>query len=71
MAFDFKKEYKEFYMPKNRPEIVRYEMLKKAKAESQAYWDAVSAKITSITNEHAELRQLFSQISAREKDKQL
>lgn len=37
-------------------------MLKKAKAESQAYWDAVSAKITSITNEHAELRQLFSQI---------
>lgn len=22
MAFDFKKEYKEFYMPKNRPEIV-------------------------------------------------
>ena len=71
MAFDFKKEYKEFYMPKNRQEIVRYEMLKKAKAESQAYWDAVSAKITSITNEHAELRQLFSQISAREKDKQL
>ena len=23
MAFDFKKEYKEFYLPKNRPEIVR------------------------------------------------
>ena len=22
MAFDFKKEYKEFYMPKNRPEII-------------------------------------------------
>ena len=22
MAFDFKKEYKEFYLPKNRPEIV-------------------------------------------------
>ena len=22
MAFDFKKEYKEFYMPKNKPEIV-------------------------------------------------
>lgn len=22
MAFDFKKEYKEFYMPKNRPGIV-------------------------------------------------
>ena len=24
MAFDFKKEYKEFYMPKNKPEIVKY-----------------------------------------------
>lgn len=47
------------------------EMLKKAKAESQAYWNAVSAKITSITNERAELRQLFSQLSAREKDEQL
>ena len=23
MAFDFKKEYKEFYMPKNRPEIIQ------------------------------------------------
>lgn len=22
MAFDFKKEYKEFYMPKNKPEIL-------------------------------------------------
>ena len=22
MAFDFKKEYKEFYRPKNKPEIV-------------------------------------------------
>jgi hypothetical protein len=22
MAFDFKREYKEFYMPKNKPEIV-------------------------------------------------
>ena len=22
MAFDFKKEYKEFYLPKERPEIV-------------------------------------------------
>ena len=22
MAFDFKKEYKEFYMPKNKPSIV-------------------------------------------------
>ena len=23
MAFDYKKEYKEFYLPKNRPEVVR------------------------------------------------
>lgn len=23
MAFDFKKEYKEFYMPKSKPEIVK------------------------------------------------
>ena len=23
MAFDFKKEYKEFYLPKNTPEIVK------------------------------------------------
>lgn len=22
MAFDFKKEYKEFYMPKNKPQVV-------------------------------------------------
>ena len=22
MAFDYKKEYKEFYMPKNKPEII-------------------------------------------------
>ena len=22
MAFDYKKEYKEFYLPKNRPEII-------------------------------------------------
>ena len=22
MSFDFKKEYKEFYMPKNKPQIV-------------------------------------------------
>ena len=22
MAFDFKKEYKEFYMPKHKPEII-------------------------------------------------
>lgn len=26
MAFDFKKEYKEYYMPKNKPEIVTVPM---------------------------------------------
>lgn len=46
------------------------EMLESAKAESQACWDAVSAKITSITNEHAELRQLLSQLPAQNGDEQ-
>ena len=27
MAFDFKKEYKEFYMPKNKPEFQRQTIL--------------------------------------------
>jgi hypothetical protein len=27
MAFDFKKEYKEFYMPKNQPEIISVPIL--------------------------------------------
>ena len=27
MAFDIKKEYKEFYMPKNKPEIVNVPMI--------------------------------------------
>lgn len=29
MAFDFKKEYKEFYMSKNKPEIVTVSKAKK------------------------------------------
>ena len=28
MAFDFKKEYKEFYRPKNKPEIVTVPKIK-------------------------------------------
>ena len=28
MAFDFKKEYREFYMPKNKPEIINVQMKK-------------------------------------------
>ena len=33
MAFDFKKEYKEFYMPKNKPSIVVNLLLKKKHME--------------------------------------
>lgn len=28
MAFDFKKEYKEFYMPSNKPEIIEIPEMK-------------------------------------------
>lgn len=40
------------------------EMLEKAKAESQQYWDAVSAKFTSLSNEHDALRRLLEQLPA-------
>ncbi len=40
------------------------EMLEKAKAESQQYWDAVSAKLTSLSNEHDALRRLLEQLPA-------
>lgn len=40
------------------------EMLEKAKTESQKYWNAVSEKLTTISNEHEELRHLFSQLPA-------
>lgn len=35
------------------------EMLEKAKAESQEYWDNVSGKLNSFVAEHAELKQLL------------
>ncbi len=38
------------------------DMLERARAESQACWDKVSAKMRSFANEHAELRQLLSQM---------
>ena len=38
MAFDFKKEYKEFYMPKNVPEIVKAINIGKTKAGSVRPW---------------------------------
>ena len=33
MAFDFKKEYKEFYMPKGTPSIVREEVKSEVREE--------------------------------------
>ena len=45
------------------------EMLEKAEAESQAFWDAVSVKLAAITNEHAELRQRLSQMPTGDRDK--
>ncbi len=44
MAFDLKKEYKEFYMPKNKPEMqfaIRKAM-KSAEPEAIAFWKAVA-----------------------------
>lgn len=35
------------------------EMIQKAKAESQAYWDAVSGKLDSFYAEHSQLRELL------------
>lgn len=42
------------------------EMLEKAKAESQQYWDAVSAKIASLSNEHDALRRLLEQLPSQD-----
>lgn len=36
------------------------EMTRKAKAESQAYWDDVSGKLDAFLSQHAELRELLS-----------
>ena len=42
MSFDYKKEYKEFYMPKNKPEIVDVpEMSKKGNHTIDGYFDYV------------------------------
>ena len=34
MAFDFKKEYKEFYMPGNKPDIVTMPIMTSGKIEA-------------------------------------
>ena len=39
--------------------IASAEMVKKAKAESQAYWDEVSARLEAFYQEHAGLRELL------------
>ena len=44
------------------------EMLEKARTGSQACWDAVSAKLASISHEHAELQQLLSQMPMQDGD---
>ena len=46
MAFDFKKEYKEFYLPKNKPQIVtvppmNYIAVRGGRRLQSGYWGAV------------------------------
>ena len=47
MPFDFKKEYKEFYMPKDKPEIITYgiaftiKMSNKGDHQIDGYFDYV------------------------------
>ena len=42
------------------------EMVSKAKAESQAYWDEVSRRLVAFSTEHAELQQLLSAVGGKE-----
>ena len=44
MSFDFKKEYREFYLPKAKPEIV---------AVPRANYIAVDRKSTRLNSSHA------------------
>ncbi len=41
------------------------EMLASAKAQSQAYWDELSAKLNGLMKEHAEMRQLLSVLQSQ------
>ena len=41
------------------------EMVTKAKAESQAYWDEVSRRLVAFSTEHAELQQLLSAVGGK------
>lgn len=42
------------------------EILEKAKTESQQCWNAISEKLAAISNEHAELRHLLSQVHTQD-----
>lgn len=44
------------------------EMLASAKAQSQAYWDELSAKLNGLMKEHAEMRQLLSVLQSQGRD---
>ena len=46
--------------------IMCAEMVTKAKAESQAYWDEVSRRLVAFSTEHAELQQLLSAVGGKE-----
>lgn len=44
------------------------EMIRKAKAESQAYWDTVSGKLNLFLAEHSELQKLLSAVAPQGKE---
>ena len=44
------------------------EMLASAKAQSQTYWDELSAKLNGLMKEHAEMRQLLSVLQTQGRD---
>jgi len=44
------------------------EMLASAKAQSQTYWDELSAKLNGLMKEHAEMRQLLSVLQSQGRD---
>ena len=46
MAFDFKKEYKEFYMPKNKPEMLLFRRLTTLLYEEKAILTRLTALIS-------------------------
>ena len=51
MAFDVKKEYKEFYMPKNKPDIVTEEVFRWAVNEATKKKKLDFSKVEFLTVE--------------------